>query len=190
MSILSFFLPMSLFTFIVAVFLSRNPVYGVLSFVVVIMHIVVLLISLDLEFLAYTLAIIYIGAIVVLFLFVVMMFYIHHFKSPRSIVRGIIEYYFLGYVAANLAYYFVLFDNINYTDFNSLLYTTSMIYVVAWYFFNDAFILTVLVALIMLIGIIGAITLAIKSTRVNKSKPIVLVTVVRNSVSDVLEKKK
>jgi NADH:ubiquinone oxidoreductase subunit 6 (subunit J) len=56
----------------------------------------VLLILLDLEFLAYVLAIVYIGAIVVLFLFVIMMFYIHHFKTQRSLIRGILEYYLLG----------------------------------------------------------------------------------------------
>jgi NADH-quinone oxidoreductase subunit J len=96
MELFPFIFPASLFTFIVAVFLSRNPVYGVLSFVVVVMHVVVLLILLDLEFLAYVLAIVYIGAIVVLFLFVIMMFYIHHFTIKRSIVRGTIEYYLLG----------------------------------------------------------------------------------------------
>jgi NADH-quinone oxidoreductase subunit J len=96
MELVTFIFPASLFTFIVAVFLSRNPVYGILSFVVVVLHVVTLLIVLDLEFLAYVLAIVYIGAIVVLFLFVVMMFYIHHFKNRRSYLRGLIEYYLLG----------------------------------------------------------------------------------------------
>lgn len=96
MDLIYFVFPASLFTFIVAVFLSRNPVYGVLSFVAVVMHAVVLLILLDLEFLAYVLAIVYIGAIVVLFLFVIMMFYIHHFKIKRSVIRGTVEYYLLG----------------------------------------------------------------------------------------------
>ena len=96
MNLIAFVFPASLFTFIVAVFLSRNPVYGILSFVAVVMHVVILLITLDLEFLAYVLAIVYIGAIVVLFLFVIMMFYIHHFKNKRSYLRGLIEYYLLG----------------------------------------------------------------------------------------------
>jgi NADH-quinone oxidoreductase subunit J len=96
MDLISFIFPASLFTFVVAVFLSKNPVYGVLSFVAVVIHTVILLIILDLEFLAYVLAIVYIGAIVVLFLFVIMMFYIHHFRTKRSFIRGTIEYYLLG----------------------------------------------------------------------------------------------
>jgi len=88
--------PLSLFTFITFVFLTHNPVYGVLSFVAIVLHIVILLILLDLEFLAYILAIVYIGAIVVLFLFVIMMFYIYQFSAKRSVLRGLIEYYILG----------------------------------------------------------------------------------------------
>lgn len=186
MSLISFIFPVSLFTFIVAVFLSKNPVYGVLSFVAVVMHVVVLLILLDLEFLAYVLAIVYIGAIVVLFLFVIMMFYIHHFRTPRSLLRGVIEYYLVGWVLSNLAYYWVLPDTSNYVDFTSALYSNNVLYLVAWYFFNDAFLLTILVALIMLIGIIGAIILTVKGSAIKNS-----ITIrPRNSLSDVLSKKK
>ena len=70
MELTDFLFPLSLFIFITLVFHSQNPVYGVLSFVAVVLHVAVLLIVLDLEFLAYVLGIVYIGAIVVLFLFV------------------------------------------------------------------------------------------------------------------------
>jgi NADH-quinone oxidoreductase subunit J len=186
MSLLWFIFPVSLFTFIVAVFLSKNPVYGVLSFVAVVMHVVILLILLDLEFLAYVLAIVYIGAIVVLFLFVIMMFYIHHFKTPRSMIRGIVEYYFLGWILSNLAYYWVFYTNTDYVDFTNTLYHNNLIYLIAWYFFNDAMLLTILVAVIMLIGIIGAIILTVKTTTLRIS-PLIRI---RNSILDVLIKKK
>jgi NADH:ubiquinone oxidoreductase subunit 6 (subunit J) len=131
MDLLPLLFPASLFTFITVVFLSRNPVYGVLSFVVVVMHTVFLLILLDLEFLAYILAIVYIGAIVVLFLFVIMMFYIYHFKTKRSRLRGIIEYYLLGWLGTNLIYYFAFFDYTSYSDFSSLTYSSNLIHLVA-----------------------------------------------------------
>jgi len=185
MSLVAFLFPASLFTFIVAVFLSKNPVYGVLSFVAVVFHVVVLLILLDLEFLAYVLAIVYIGAIVVLFLFVIMMFYIHHFKTQRSLIRGILEYYLLGWLVSTNIYYWAIFEPMSYTDYISLAYTTNIIYQIAWYLFNDGVVLTILLTLIMLIGIIGAITLTVKSDAMPKS-PIIRV---RNSIVSVLTKK-
>lgn len=185
MSILTFLFPASLFTFIVAVFLSKNPVYGVLSFVAVVFHIVVLLIVLDLEFLAYVLAIVYIGAIVVLFLFVIMMFYIRHFKTKRSILRGVIEYYLLGWLVSTNIYYWAIFESTSYTDFIALAYNSNIIYQVAWYFFNDGVLLTILLTVIMLIGIVGAIILTVKSSAVEKA-PLIRV---RNSITDVLTKK-
>ena len=181
-----FIFPASLFTFIVAVFLSKNPVYGVLSFVVVVMHVVALLVVLDVEFLAYVLAIVYIGAIVVLFLFVIMMFYIHHFKTKRSAVRGLAEYYLLGWLSSNAVYYLAFFDNTSYSDFSSLTYSSNLVVMVAWYLFNDAVFLTILAAFIMLIGIVGAIILTVKTKAVERAPVIRL----RNNVTDVLFKQK
>jgi len=186
MDLLPLIFPASLFTFIVAVFLARNPVYGVLSFVAVVMHAAVLLILLDLEFLAYVLAIVYIGAIVVLFLFVIMMFYIHHFRMKRSILRGTIEYYLLGWLGTNLIYYFAFFDHTSYSDFSSLTYSSNLINLVAWYLFNDATFLTILASLIMLVGIVGAIILTVKTTALAKA-PIIRV---RNLITDILVKQK
>lgn len=163
MSIINLICPISLFTFVAAVFLSKNPVHGVLSFVVIVLHVVVLLISLDLEFLAYVLAIVYIGAIVVLFLFVIMMFYIHHFKFSRSIIRGSIEYYLLGWCVTNMIYYIAFFDVNTYVDFLELSYSCNFLPVVAWYLFNEGALLTIIVAVLMLVGIVGAIILTVKS---------------------------
>jgi len=120
-------LPLSLFTFITLVFLAKNPVYGVLSFVAIVMHVVLLLILLDLEFLAYVLAIVYIGAIVVLFLFVIMMFYIHHFSTRRSVARGIIEYYIAGWLVTNVAYYFAFINEGEYADFGYIIFNNNLI---------------------------------------------------------------
>lgn len=186
MELLSFIFPASLFTFIVAVFLSRNPVYGVLAFVAVVMHVVILLVLLDLEFLAYVLAIVYIGAIVVLFLFVIMMFYIHHFTTKRSIIRGTVEYYLLGWLSSNAVYYLAFFDHTSYSDYALLVYSSNLVSMVAWYLFNDGTFLTILAALIMLIGIIGAIVLTVKTTTITSRNTIKI----RNSVIDILEKKK
>lgn len=50
----------------------NNPVRSVIAFITVFLFIAFILISIDIEFLAYVYAIVYIGAVAVLFLFVVM----------------------------------------------------------------------------------------------------------------------
>ncbi len=185
MDLISFIFPASLFTFVVAVFLSKNPVYGVLSFVAVVIHTVILLIILDLEFLAYVLAIVYIGAIVVLFLFVIMMFYIHHFRTKRSFIRGTIEYYLLGWLSSNAVYYLALYDFDSYADYAFLTYSANLLTMLAWYLFNDGAILTLIAALIMLVGIVGAIILTVKNTSSSFSS-----LRLRNRISDILIKQK
>jgi NADH-quinone oxidoreductase subunit J len=120
-------LPISLFTFITFVFLSKNPVYGVLSFVVIVVHIVILLILLDLEFLAYILAIVYIGAIVVLFLFVIMMFYIYNFSTKRAYFRGLFEYFILGCLIGNVAYCIAFAREDKYLDYATVVFNDNLI---------------------------------------------------------------
>ena len=53
--------------------LVRNPVHSILLFVFTILNLSAILIVMGLEFLALTLLVVYVGAIAVLFLFVVMM---------------------------------------------------------------------------------------------------------------------
>lgn len=59
--------------FSVLVVSVRNPVYSVLSLIVVFCCTTVVFLFLGLEFIAITLLVVYVGAIAVLFLFVVMM---------------------------------------------------------------------------------------------------------------------
>jgi NADH-quinone oxidoreductase subunit J len=184
MDIFSLILPFTLFTSIVMVFLSKNPVYGVLAFVLVVLHSVIMLILLDLEFLAYILAIVYIGAIVVLFLFVIMMFYIYNFNTKRSLLRGIAEYYILGWAVSNSAYYLAYTDRTEYGDLMDFIYSNNLLVYLARYLFNEAIFFTVLAALIMLIGIIGAITLTVRSSKAEAT----VVIKARNVITDTIQK--
>jgi NADH-quinone oxidoreductase subunit J len=52
---------------------SRNPIHSVLSLISVFLLSAILLICLEVEFLAFSFVIVYVGAIAILFLFVVMM---------------------------------------------------------------------------------------------------------------------
>ena len=62
------------------ILVCRNPIYSLLSLIVMFSSIVLVFLILNIEFLALTFLIIYIGAIAILFLFVIMMFNIKQMK--------------------------------------------------------------------------------------------------------------
>lgn len=72
--IYQFFWPLNMAIFSVAIFFVHTPIHSLLCLIAVFLHAIILLLSLKVEFLALLLLIIYVGAIAVLFLFVVMMF--------------------------------------------------------------------------------------------------------------------
>jgi NADH-ubiquinone/plastoquinone oxidoreductase chain 6 len=69
-----YLLPASTITFSVLVIALSNPIYALLCLIVVFVNMVLLLLSIKVEFLAMLYLIIYLGAIAILFLFVIMMF--------------------------------------------------------------------------------------------------------------------
>ena len=71
------------------VLLSKNPIHSVFFLIIVFLHVSFLLLLLHVEFLAFLIFIVYLGAIAVLFLFVIMMFNIHILEARDNIVRFI-----------------------------------------------------------------------------------------------------
>lgn len=172
MDILTLIFLFSLFMFTSFTFISQNPVHAVLSFVVVVLHVVVVLIIADLEFLAYILAIVYVGAILVLFLFVVMMFHLHAFKDARSILRTCIEFMALGSFTVYMVHPFGFYlDFCSYVNIPLLINTTPMTSTFAKNLFGEHLSLTVVAALLMLISILGPILLTTKNPKVIKGAP-------------------
>jgi len=70
--VFNIFVILSITTSFMVIF-SKNPVYSILYLILVFCNIVVLLLILGLEFIPVTFIVVYVGAIVVLFLFVLMM---------------------------------------------------------------------------------------------------------------------
>ena len=78
------------------VIISRNPVHAALSLVVCFVSSAAIWLLIEAEFLAVVLVLVYVGAVMVLFLFVVMMLDIH-VESLRS---GFTRYAWLGWITA------------------------------------------------------------------------------------------
>ena len=73
MILFTIFLTLIIFSFALAPIVLNNAVYAVLCFIAVFLLVSGILLSLGIEFLAFVYAIVYIGAVAVLFLFVVML---------------------------------------------------------------------------------------------------------------------
>jgi NADH-quinone oxidoreductase subunit J len=78
------------------VIMSRNPVYSALSLVVCFVTAAAIWLLIEAEFLAVVLVLVYVGAVMVLFLFVVMMLDI----NVESLRSGFTKYAWLGWITA------------------------------------------------------------------------------------------
>lgn len=145
---------------------SRNPVHSVLFLILVFFNVAALLILLGLDFFAMVLLVVYIGAIAVLFLFVVMMLNIKLAEINEQKLRylpigGLIGLLFLFEM-------FVIIDNdvcfydwglLSFVEWSSLVNNSTNIEAVGQlvytYFFHDF----LLASVILLVAMIGAIVL-------------------------------
>lgn len=177
-----FLVPLILLIAVTAVFSSKNPVYGVLAFIVVIFFVVSLLLLLDLEFAAYILAIVYIGAIVVLFIFVTMMLHIHPLNTWPSFVSACTMSFLAGLMVGEVTEY-LNSPREGFVDYIVGIYSEMIFELLSYQFFNTALLLTGIAAMLMLIGIIGSIVLTVKPTSWSER-----IAKIRRRIRDALDK--
>jgi NADH-quinone oxidoreductase subunit J len=148
-----------------AVVTSKNPVHAVFFLILAFFNAAALFVLLGAEYIAMTLIIVYVGAVAVLFLFVVMMLNIN-FEKLRA---GFIRYLPTGIVVA-----LVLFVEIGALLYNSLLTPAPMAAItqpipnaaevdnataIGLVLYTDYLILFQLAGVILLVSMIGAIVL-------------------------------
>ena len=112
-----------LFSFIITacavmVISSRNPVHSVLFLILAFFNSGALFVILGAEFLAMMLVIVYVGAVAVLFLFVVMMLNI----NEVLIKEGFLKYFPFGFILITIFFLelFFVFKDINFNAYNNL----------------------------------------------------------------------
>lgn len=168
--------------------LFNNPVWSVLAFISVFLFIVCLLLNLNIEFLAFVYAIVYIGAVAVLFLFVVMLLKVSA-KYQKSfniywILFTALVICLLGFqltiiIFHHLATYFfknntiISYNNIN--EINDVLititnsFTRNELHEIAAKFYTIFNMLFIETAFILLIALIGIIVLTVQDKTVKNS---------------------
>ena len=179
----AFFLPMLILFLSIFVVLSSNPVYALVSLIIVFFCTAMFLLSINVNFLAMIYLIIYIGAIAILFLFVIMMFNLRELKKKStemndySLLSISFFFYFfilwkfysliLNQTVTYIQYdkyfnYFVTnnFDNLQYfltyQHVDSLLFGTLLYEYYAFLF--------ILASLLLLSSMLGSIILALSTT--------------------------
>lgn len=152
----------------ILVAVSGNPITALVFLLAAFFSASAIFIVLKSEFIALTLILVYVGAIAILFLFIIMMFQIKNQETPFFLPS---HWPFIGLIIAGAAYSFLEFFSkiyannsevyfeINYTDANAL--TSAHAFGQSFYAFSPFFL--VLAGLILFIALVGAIVLTLNT---------------------------
>jgi NADH-quinone oxidoreductase subunit J len=171
---MSFFFQLMILVSAFQIFVSRNPVHSVLFLIAVFVNGSGLLLLSGLEFLSLVLLVVYVGAIAVLFLFIVMMMNLKTVELRQSLL----SYYPFGLMV--LVIFFLqllyLFDDLwfvgtEYVDWTVFFFqelNVKQIGQVLYTYYGVPFLLS---SYLLLVGMIGAIYLTyIEKNRLKKQK--------------------
>ena len=140
---------------------SRNPVHSVLFLILAFFNAAGLFILLNAEFLAMLLVVVYVGAVAVLFLFVVMMLDIN-FSELRE---GFQKYRPLGLVIGGILIAELIATFFEYSDMSTSLPTQQGVHntrALGQVIYTDYIYLFQLAGLILLVAMVGAIALTLR----------------------------
>jgi len=164
-----FFSSIAVFSAIM-VTISRNTVYSVFFLILVFASVSALFIMIGAEFLGMIMLIVYVGAVAVLFLFVVMMLNVAEQKDQQSSRKGFFNFISVGLIVAAIIFLellvviggwkykgtFVSLSSINFNlDISNTHALGNVLYTDYIYLFQIA-------GMILLIAMIGAITLTFR----------------------------
>lgn len=150
------------------VILSKNPMHSVLSLVLTFVFSSIIMIKLGVEFLGLLFLIVYVGAIAILFLFVVMMLNINLEElldntskyAPISLILGSFLALELNYVIKLNPYNWEKISFIDWSkSFNGF---DSNIMILGQYLYTEFYLYFIIASMILLVSMIGAIILTLK----------------------------
>jgi NADH-quinone oxidoreductase subunit J len=180
MELLFFFFSSMVLTSGLIVITARNPIHSVLFMILVFVNVVCMLIFLEAEFLALTFVIVYVGAVAVLFLFVVMMLnikiielnkeLIHYFPIGSAVGFVFLFNIFIILVSNGISspLNLMLATDSNYLDWFSNVDSLSNIEVIGLLVYTNQIYFFIMSGLVLLVAMIGAIILTIQ----NKDKDV------------------
>lgn len=146
------------------VVLSRSPIYAAMSLVATLFGVAVLFLTLDAQFLAAVQVIVYAGAIVVLFLFVMMLLGVDRLDDLRTdpLISQRIGGFFAAFLLGAGLLFVVLKGKITGTHSMTAKLTGNGqdVYDIAKLLFTDYIFAFEITSLLLVIGVVGAVALA------------------------------
>ena len=173
---LFYFLESFLILSAIMVISTTNAIYSIFFLILVFCNATFLLLLLNAEFLALTIILVYIGAVSVLFLFVVMMLDIKQIdKKEKNLFFFVPINIIIGF-SILLIIYFLLFKDLTYIlnissykyfyyEWSNIIYSFSNIELLGQFLYTYGFTYFIQSALILLLAMIGAIVLTMQTNQ-------------------------
>jgi NADH-quinone oxidoreductase subunit J len=163
------------------VILSKNPLHSVIFLIFVFCNVVLILLLQGADFLAMVFLIVYIGAIAVLFLFVVYMLNIKLIEINelnRQYLLGLIVsvfffsiFIFLFFKTQKIEFY-NFESNLDFFVWFNILFDIQNLKILALILYLDFYLIFIIIGLILLVAMLGAIVLTSKRTFLLKEQQI------------------
>ena len=149
------------------VIISKNPIHSVLFLILVFFNTSILFLFSNAEFLAMVILIVYIGAVAVLFLFVIMMLDINITKLRQTFLNYLPIGLFVGFIILLELFYVVSQSKLNFAQTSSIDNNISdqildNTKIIGNILYTDYFLLFQISGIILLVAMIGAIFLTIR----------------------------
>lgn len=154
---------------------SRHPIHSLFGLIGVVVSFVFILIPLGVEFFGLTMVTVYLGAVVVLFLFMVMMLDIKSsnlrkeflYTWPVSFIFGGMLFYFIYTISGKSVgsyedfspFYKRILVDLQYIDYKSMYLNVTNIEAIGWLIYSPFAPWLLLVGIILLVAILGAVIL-------------------------------
>ena len=175
MELLHLFMSFNLIFICILVFAVDNPVHSVLSLILAFFNAAIILLLFDVEFLGIVFIIIYVGAIAILFLFVVMMLNVKIFSFDLTQYYLLLFSFFTIFSIQVLTIVFKTFPQLEsqstYSIIPSFYFDTlnnlNLIGQVLYNYYASCFLLA---GLVLLVAMIGAISLTLNFTSKRKTE--------------------
>ena len=183
-----FLLPTAILTLSILVITLSNPIYALVCLILVFFNTALFLLSINVNFLALIYLIIYIGAIAILFLFVIMMFNLKELQKQSTRINdySFVSISFWFYFLVLSKFYSLLLDFIwSYIEYDSyfneylVLKKQNLTYYLTYQYVDSLLFGTLLytyycylfliAALILLTAMLGSIVLALSATETTKN---------------------
>lgn len=155
------------------VILSKNPLHSVIFLIFVFCNVVLILLLQGIDFLAMVFLIVYIGAIAVLFLFVVYMLNIKLIEINELNWQYLIglflslfffSFFFLFFLNTKNFDFYNFETNFNFFIWLNFLFDIQNLRILALILYLDNYIIFIIIGLILLVAMLGAIVLTSKRT--------------------------